>query len=127
MDLNIFEGGFIDDCRGVLVYTNEGLPYARFPEMPDPCYCTGDAGDHASFPTFGENMEPKNQAVRLLKGALARCSNISIFFQRIILDEIHTIGQDEGGTVWEQIILLAPCPIMFVAYRVFNDVRPNVP
>jgi hypothetical protein len=67
---------FIDGCRGVLVYTNEGPPYARFPEMPDSCYCTGDAGDHTSFPTFGENMEPKNQAVRLLKGALARCSNI---------------------------------------------------
>jgi len=48
-------------------------------------------------------------------------------FQRIILDEIHTIGQDEGGTVWEQIILLAPCPIMSVAYRVFNNVRSNVP
>lgn len=31
---------------------------------------------------------------------------------RIILDEIHTIGQQEGGAVWEQIILLAPCPIM---------------
>ena len=24
----------------------------------------------------------------------------------IILDEIHTIGQQEGGAVWEQIILL---------------------
>jgi len=61
-----FYGGY----RGLLVYTNEGLPFARFPEMPNPCYCTGDAGDHASFPTFGENMEPKNQAVRLLE----RCS-----------------------------------------------------
>jgi ATP-dependent RNA helicase DDX60 len=28
------------------------------------------------------------------------------------LDEIHTIGQQEGGAVWEQILLLAPCPIM---------------
>lgn len=33
----------------------------------------------------------------------------------IILDEIHTIGQQEGGSVWEQILLLAPCPIMFVS------------
>ena len=111
----------------MLVYTNEGLPCARFPEMPNPCYCTGDAGDHASFPTFGENVEPTNQAVRLLKSALALCSNILFFFQRIILDEIHTIGQDESGTVWEQIILLAPCPIMSVAYRVFNNVRSNFP
>ena len=30
----------------------------------------------------------------------------------IILDEIHSIGQQEGGAVWEQIILLAPCPIV---------------
>jgi hypothetical protein len=48
-------------------------------------------------------------------------------FQRIILDEIHTIGQDESGTVWEQIILLAPCPIMSVAYRIFNNVLSNFP
>ena len=33
-------------------------------------------------------------------------------FYSIILDEIHTIGQQEGGSVWEQILLLAPCPIM---------------
>ncbi|KAJ3508807.1 hypothetical protein NLJ89_g5555 [Agrocybe chaxingu] len=32
--------------------------------------------------------------------------------RRIILDEIHTIGQQEGGSIWEQIILLAPCPII---------------
>ena len=108
----------------MLVYTNEGLPCTRFPEMSNPCYCTGDAGDHASFPTFGENMEPANQAVRVLKDALTRCSNY-LYFQRIILDEIHTIGQDESGTVWEQIILLAPCPIMSVTYGVFNDVRSN--
>ncbi|KAF8551588.1 P-loop containing nucleoside triphosphate hydrolase protein [Imleria badia] len=30
----------------------------------------------------------------------------------IILDEIHAIGQQEGGSVWEQILLLAPCPII---------------
>ena len=35
---------------------------------------------------------------------------------RIILDEIHTIGQEGGGSTWEQILLLAPCPIMYVAY-----------
>ena len=35
-------------------------------------------------------------------------------FYSIILDEIHTIGQQEGGSVWEQILFLAPCPIMSV-------------
>ena len=59
--------GFIDGCRHMLVYTNEGLPCARFPEMPNPCYCTGDAGDHATFPTVGENMVYTDQEVRLLE------------------------------------------------------------
>ena len=31
---------------------------------------------------------------------------------RVIMDEIHSIGQQDNGAVWEQIILLAPCPIM---------------
>jgi hypothetical protein len=66
----------------MLVYTNEGLPCARLPEMPNPCYCTGDAGDHASFPTFGKNMEPTNQAVGVPKDALARCPNIQILFSK---------------------------------------------
>ena len=68
-----------------MVYTNEGLPCARFPEMPNPRYCTGDAGDHASFSTFGKNMEPTNQAVRLLNGALVRYSNFQkkkLFFSK---------------------------------------------
>ncbi|CAE6514901.1 unnamed protein product [Rhizoctonia solani] len=30
----------------------------------------------------------------------------------IILDEIHSIGEAEGGQVWEQIILLSTCPIL---------------
>ncbi|KAG1807233.1 hypothetical protein EV424DRAFT_1474227 [Suillus variegatus] len=30
----------------------------------------------------------------------------------VVLDEIHTIGQQEGGAVWEQILLLCPCPII---------------
>jgi superfamily II RNA helicase len=37
----------------------------------------------------------------------------------VIVDEIHTIGQQEGGAVWEQILLLSPCPVMYVAFA-FN-------
>jgi hypothetical protein len=50
-------------------------------------------------------------------------SFLTIKYQRIILDEIHTIGQDDGGTVWEQIILLAPCPIMYVVHIFPNNMR----
>lgn len=32
--------------------------------------------------------------------------------RRIIFDEIHCIGQAEDGLVWEQLLLLSPCPII---------------
>jgi len=38
----------------------------------------------------------------------------------VILDEIHTIGQQEGGAVWEQILLLSPCPIMYVTFTLIS-------
>ncbi|KAF9461731.1 hypothetical protein BDZ94DRAFT_800063 [Collybia nuda] len=53
---------------------------------------------------------PEMLAIMLLSPALARIWTSRI--KRIILDEIHSIGQQEGGAVWEQIILLAPCPII---------------
>ncbi|KAH9067713.1 P-loop containing nucleoside triphosphate hydrolase protein [Lactarius vividus] len=53
---------------------------------------------------------PEMLGIMLLSPPLARTWTPRI--RRIILDEIHTIGQQEGGTVWEQIILLAPCPII---------------
>ncbi|KAI0034854.1 hypothetical protein K488DRAFT_44574 [Vararia minispora EC-137] len=53
---------------------------------------------------------PEMLAIMLLSPPLASVWTPRI--KRIILDEIHTIGQHEGGSVWEQIILLAPCPII---------------
>ncbi|KAI0720199.1 P-loop containing nucleoside triphosphate hydrolase protein [Cerioporus squamosus] len=53
---------------------------------------------------------PEMLATMLLSPPLARTWTPRI--KRIILDEIHTIGQQEGGAVWEQIILLAPCPLI---------------
>ncbi|KAI0310815.1 hypothetical protein OF83DRAFT_1252292 [Amylostereum chailletii] len=53
---------------------------------------------------------PEMLAIMLLSPPLARTWTPRI--KRIILDEIHTIGQHEGGAVWEQILLLAPCPII---------------
>lgn len=40
--------------------------------------------------------------------------------KRIILDEIHSIGQAEDGVVWEQLLLLAPCPIIALSATVGN-------
>jgi hypothetical protein len=45
-----------------------------------------------------------------------RTQFFSLTISRIILDEIHTIGQQQGGVVWEQILLLAPCPVMYVSF-----------
>lgn len=40
--------------------------------------------------------------------------------KRIIFDEIHSIGQAEDGIVWEQLLLLAPCPIIALSATVGN-------
>ncbi|KAJ6557124.1 hypothetical protein B0H10DRAFT_1967384 [Mycena sp. CBHHK59/15] len=53
---------------------------------------------------------PEILATLLLSPPLARVWTPRM--KSIILDEIHSIGQQEGGAVWEQIILMAPCPII---------------
>lgn len=40
--------------------------------------------------------------------------------KRIIFDEIHSIGQAQDGVVWEQLLLLAPCPIIALSATVGN-------
>ncbi|KAK6597799.1 dead deah box helicase [Botrytis cinerea] len=40
--------------------------------------------------------------------------------KRIIFDEIHSIGQSEDGVVWEQLLLLSPCPIIALSATVGN-------
>ncbi|KAG6377308.1 hypothetical protein JVT61DRAFT_15097 [Boletus reticuloceps] len=53
---------------------------------------------------------PEMLAIMMLSPPLAKVWAPRVKY--IILDEIHTIGQQEGGSVWEQILLLAPCPII---------------
>ncbi|KAG8216977.1 hypothetical protein J3R82DRAFT_7282 [Butyriboletus roseoflavus] len=53
---------------------------------------------------------PEMLAIMMLSPPLAKVWTPRVKY--IILDEIHTIGQQEGGSVWEQILLLAPCPII---------------
>lgn len=38
----------------------------------------------------------------------------------IIFDEVHCIGQAEDGLVWEQLLLMAPCPIIALSATVGN-------
>lgn len=43
----------------------------------------------------------------------------------IIFDEIHSIGNSEEGVVWEQLLLLAPCPIIALSATVGNPEQFN--
>ncbi|KAH0541683.1 hypothetical protein FGG08_003846 [Glutinoglossum americanum] len=45
--------------------------------------------------------------------------------RRIIFDEIHSIGQAEDGVIWEQLLLLAPCPIIALSATVGNPEQFN--
>ncbi len=40
--------------------------------------------------------------------------------KRIIFDEVHCISQAEDGVIWEQLLLLAPCPIIALSATVGN-------
>ncbi|KAI1820932.1 hypothetical protein F4861DRAFT_32189 [Xylaria intraflava] len=40
--------------------------------------------------------------------------------KRIIFDEVHCIGQDDDGIIWEQLLLMAPCPIIALSATVGN-------
>ncbi|KAI0415135.1 hypothetical protein F5X98DRAFT_389297 [Xylaria grammica] len=40
--------------------------------------------------------------------------------KRIIFDEVHCIGQADDGIIWEQLLLMAPCPIIALSATVGN-------
>ncbi|KAG8924160.1 hypothetical protein FRC01_011870 [Tulasnella sp. 417] len=61
---------------------------------------------------------PEMLAIMLLSPVLA--SQWLPRLRWIVLDEIHSIGQQEGGAVWEQLILFAPCPIIGLSATIGN-------
>ncbi|KAG6161619.1 hypothetical protein E4U51_007000 [Claviceps purpurea] len=44
----------------------------------------------------------------------------SLRIKRIIFDEVHCIGQADDGVIWEQLLLIAPCPIIALSATVGN-------
>ncbi|KAI1125731.1 hypothetical protein F5Y10DRAFT_246440 [Nemania abortiva] len=40
--------------------------------------------------------------------------------KRIIFDEVHCIGQADDGIIWEQLLVMAPCPIIALSATVGN-------
>lgn len=59
----------------------------------------------------------------ILQMMLLTPSNAKSWSERvkwIIFDEVHCIGQAEDGLVWEQLLLLAPCPIIALSATIGN-------
>ncbi|KAB2572793.1 putative helicase [Lasiodiplodia theobromae] len=52
--------------------------------------------------------------------APVNASSWSSRVKRIIFDEVHCIGQADDGIVWEQLLLLSPCPIIALSATVGN-------
>jgi superfamily II RNA helicase len=46
----------------------------------------------------------------------------------IIFDEVHCIGQAEDGLIWEQLLLMAPCPIIALSatVRIFFSIPGSI-
>ncbi|KAK3352620.1 hypothetical protein B0T25DRAFT_189350 [Lasiosphaeria hispida] len=62
--------------------------------------------------------------ILLLSPANATGANpFSKRIKRIIFDEVHCIGQAEDGLIWEQLLLLAPCPIIALSATVANPLE----
>ncbi|KAF2021325.1 DEAD/DEAH box helicase [Aaosphaeria arxii CBS 175.79] len=64
----------------------------------------------------------------ILQMMLLAPSNAKSWSQRvkwIIFDEVHCIGQAEDGLVWEQLLLLAPCPIIALSATIGNPQEFN--
>ncbi|KAJ3722132.1 hypothetical protein DFJ43DRAFT_668590 [Lentinula guzmanii] len=66
---------------------------------------------------------PEMLGILILSPTMAQ--NWTSRVKRIILDEIHSIGQEQGGAVWEQIILLAPCPVIGLSATVGSPEQFN--
>ncbi|TGJ82191.1 hypothetical protein E0Z10_g6577 [Xylaria hypoxylon] len=50
----------------------------------------------------------------------ANANSWSKRIKRIIFDEVHCIGQADDGIIWEQLLLMAPCPIIALSATVGN-------
>ncbi|KAF4979437.1 hypothetical protein FZEAL_4361 [Fusarium zealandicum] len=60
------------------------------------------------------------QAMLLAPNNASSPSSWSRRVKRIIFDEVHCIGQADDGVIWEQLLLLAPCPIIALSATVGN-------
>ncbi|KAK4151852.1 DEAD/DEAH box helicase [Chaetomidium leptoderma] len=60
------------------------------------------------------------QILLLAPANAKRPMDFSRRIRRIIFDEVHCIGQSDEGVIWEQLLLLAPCPIIALSATIAN-------
>ena len=60
------------------------------------------------------------QILLLAPSNAKRPQDFSRRIKRIIFDEVHCIGQSDEGVIWEQLLLLAPCPIIALSATIAN-------
>lgn len=71
-------------------------------------------------PTGCQVLVTVPHVLQIMLLAPSNASSWSTRVKTIILDEIHSIGQAEDGVVWEQLLLLSPCPIIALSATVGN-------
>ncbi|OQU93957.1 hypothetical protein CLAIMM_00390 [Cladophialophora immunda] len=75
---------------------------------------------HVNNPTGCQILVTVPHMLQILLLAPSNAKSWSSRVKRIIFDEIHCIGQADDGVVWEQLLLLAPCPIIALSATVGN-------
>lgn len=63
------------------------------------------------------------QIMLLAPSNSAKANSWSLRVKRIIFDEVHCIGQTDDGVIWEQLLLLCPCPIIALSATVGNPME----
>lgn len=63
------------------------------------------------------------QIMLLAPSNAEHASSWSARVKRIVFDEIHCIGQADDGVIWEQLLLLAPCPFIALSATVGNPLE----
>ncbi|PHH67418.1 hypothetical protein CDD81_28 [Ophiocordyceps australis] len=63
------------------------------------------------------------QIMLLAPSNAEKANSWSLRIKRIIFDEVHCIGQAEDGVIWEQLLLLSPCPIIALSATVGNPLE----
>ncbi|KAF2860397.1 P-loop containing nucleoside triphosphate hydrolase protein [Piedraia hortae CBS 480.64] len=71
-------------------------------------------------PTGCQVLVTVPHVLQIMLLAPSNANSWSTRIKRIIFDEVHSIGQTVDGVIWEQLLLMAPCPIIALSATVGN-------